>query len=227
MTGHGNRSGHISAKRVMIDKSNAVVLGSLSAAIFVVVFAGFAFRELLSKRSYQAKVISSKQTALKQLQDNIKSVDTLVEQYKAFATSEVNLIGGSSTGSGPRDGDNPKIVLDSLPSQYDLPGHVSSLENILLQGGYSIKSIGGTETSEGNNATPVEGTVLEIAVPMAVNVSYEAAQTLLATLEKSIRPIYVDKIDILAGAAGIEMTLSTRTFYQPEKTYRVEKQVVQ
>ncbi len=118
-------------------------------------------------------------------------------------------------------------MLDSLPSQYDLPGHVSSLENILLQGGYSIKNIGGTETPEGEDAAPAEGSALEIAVPMAVNVSYEAAQTLLTTLEKSIRPIYIDKIDILASDSGIEMTLSTRTFYQPEKTYSVEKQAVQ
>jgi hypothetical protein len=217
---------NVSAKHLMIDKSNAVMLASVSIAVFLVVFCMFSFKELLVKRSYQARVISEKEKALKQLKDNNKNVSTLVAQYKAFATDSVNIIGGNPGGTGPRDGDNPKLVLDSLPSKYDFPGLVSSIENLLVSGGYSIKGIGGTEDVAQQNATGSDAPV-EIALPMTIEGSYDSVQSLFVTLERSIRPIYVDTVSISASGGKIDLSLTTRTFYQPEKLFVVDKKVVQ
>ncbi len=106
-----------SAKRVQIDKANFTILIVMSVACFLTIFSLIASRALLQQRSYQAGVIEKKETAREQLKQNIVARDQLVDQYKIFVGNQQNLIGGSSSGTGDKDGDNAKLVLDALPSQ--------------------------------------------------------------------------------------------------------------
>src|SRR5262245_18703411 len=117
-----------SHKHVLIDKANQVALIALSAAVVILMFSLFATQALIKQNAYNQKVIGAKKEALKQIKQNRANVDELVKSYEAFASEPVNIIGGNPTGSGPKDGNNPKIVLDSLPSKYDFPGFASSME---------------------------------------------------------------------------------------------------
>ena len=134
-----------SVKHVQIDKANSRMVAIVAMAAFVVVFSLVASRALLGQRSYQARVIAGKQKAVKQLKDNITSVDSLVKSYSVFVSSSTNVLGGNSTGTGAQDGDNAKLVLDALPSQYDFPALATSLEKILTSKNYKINSITGTD----------------------------------------------------------------------------------
>jgi hypothetical protein len=62
---------------------------------------------------------------------------------------------------------------------------------------------------------------------MTIEGSYDSVQSLFVTLERSIRPIYVDTVSISASGGKIDLSLTTRTFYQPEKLFVVDKKVVQ
>ncbi len=143
-----------STKRALIGKANSTMVIAVGVAAVLATFSLVSARSLIIKRSYQARVISQQEKARDQLKKNIEAVSTLKTSYEGFVERNPNLIGGSITGTGEQDGDNAKIVLDALPSKYDFPGLVSSLEKILKDRNYNIKSISGTdeETSQNSSA---------------------------------------------------------------------------
>lgn len=217
----------------IIDKSNTKMLITVSGTVFLVVFCLVVSRSLINQSFYQNKVISKKKEALKTLDTNIKSASDLEASYLSFATEPVNVIGGNPSGDGPKDGDNAKIVLDALPSVLDYPGLSSSIEKILVGGGYSITSIGGSEestvpvASEEDAPIVAESAPVEVPYPLATNSSPELALSLLETLEKSIRPFKIGSLKIEGNGNNLGLTINMVTYFQPEKTLQITKEVVQ
>jgi hypothetical protein len=209
---------HISSKHIMIDKANTTVVIAISIASFLTVFSLIASKALLSQRSYQARVITEKQKAKTQLDKNVKAADSLVVSYKAFAEQQTNLIGGSSTGSGPHDGDNAKLVLDALPSKYDFPALTSSLEKILLDNHFKIEGIGGTDDELTYNTTDQNASgAVEMPFSLTVEANYSSIQNLLKVLEQSIRPFEIRKVSFNGTDNSLRATINGVTYYQPEK----------
>jgi hypothetical protein len=217
-----------SARHMMIDKANATMLATIGVAAFIVTFSLVASKALVSQSRYQSRVIKEKSTTLKRLQDDNKNFNSLVSSYQAFAERKVNMLGGNPKGNGPKDGDNPKLVLDALPSKYDFPGLISSLEKLLKEGGYRINAIGGTddELAQSNTATD-SPTPIELPFPLTVTTDYTGAQNLLLSLERSIRPIKVEQLSITAGGSDLSVSVSAKTYYQPEKKLKVSTKEVQ
>lgn len=217
--------GHKSEKHEKLDKENTKIVAAVGGAAFIVVFSLFAIQALISQSLYQNRVISEKKTALRQLRDNKTAVEELRGSYTAFVNEEENVIGGSRDGDGPADGNNAKIVLDALPSEYDYPGLASSIEKILVDGGYNIEAVGGTEDTALAGST--DPTIpVEIPYPFSVNATPKATQELLETLEKSIRPFYIDSLTIRSSQAGLRTNVGLRTFYQPGVVYELDSKVV-
>jgi len=216
-----------SSKYGLIDRANAVMLAIIALSTVVVIFSLIAIKFLVGQGGYQTRVIKAKTTALKQLKENNTNVTQLVSSYKAFADTSVNVLGGNPKGTGVKDGDNPKLILDALPSKYDFPGLTSSIEKLLKSGGYKIDSLGGTddEVAQQNTASDNPQPV-QIPFPISVTTNYDGAQNLLATLENSIRPMYVDSIDITAASGQLRLMVITHTFYQAEKTMKIGTKVI-
>jgi hypothetical protein len=118
----------VSSKHLAINKANAQIVGIVAAAAFISIFCLVASKAVLSQNSYNARVISAKEKAHKQLQNNLKAVNNLTISYKAFDETATNVIGGTAGGTGDNDGSNSKIIIDALPSAYDFPALTSSLE---------------------------------------------------------------------------------------------------
>jgi len=215
-----------SPKRLQIDKANARVVAAVAGASFLVVFSLVASKSLLSQRSYQGRVIKAKETAVKQLKSNVDASKQLVSSYTAFVSTPQNIIGGNPNGSGDRDGNNAKIVLDALPSKYDFPALVASLEKLLSDPSYKIQSIVGTD-DEVNQQNATQSSA-PIPMPFEIDVTgnYTAIQNLVGTLERSIRPIEVQKVSFTATSGGVNAQISAQTFYQPEKSLTITKKDV-
>lgn len=216
------------SKRLLIDKANATMLVTIGITAFIVVFSLVAIKSLFSQSGYQSRVLSEKQKALKQLKENNKNVASLVESYKSFASEPQNVLGGNPSGASVIDGDNPKIILDALPSKYDFPGLISSMEKLLKDGGYQIESLGGVddEVAQQNTASDKPAPV-EMPFPFSVNTSGETgAKNLFMLLEKSIRPIDVTSLSIVVGQNGMKISVSAKTYYQPEKDLKITTKVV-
>lgn len=217
----------LSSKRLQISKANLYIVSVVAIACFVSIFALTASKALLSQRSYQAKVIAQKETAKKQLQSNLDARDQLVAQYKGFVSTGTNVIGGSNDGQGDRDGDNAKIVLDALPSVYDYPALTASIEKLLTDNGLTIVSIGGTD-DEVNQSNVSSGTPTPVEMPFTVSFSgkQENIKEFLSVLQRSIRPIHVQQSTISGNDAQLTVSLTAKTYYQPEKNLTIRKEVV-
>jgi hypothetical protein len=220
---------NISTKRMQIDKANVTIVIVAALAAFLTVFSLVACKSLLSQRTYQSRVIQKKEVAKKQIDANIKAVATLQNSYKQFVERPDNVIGGSATGQGDRDGDNAKIVLDALPSQYDFPALATSLEKIITEKNAKIVSIKGTD-DELNQAKSAESAVEPVEIPFDISVqaTYPGTKDLIDTFERSIRPFNLSTVSLAAaGDGGIVLDISAKTYYQPGKTLNVKKEVVQ
>ena len=219
-----------STKRLLIDRANATMLIMIGGAAFIVVFCLIASKALLDQSGYQSRVTKAKELTLKQLMANNNSVETLVASYKTFASDPQNIIGGSAKGSNANDGDNPKIVLDALPSKYDYPGMVSGFEKMLKSpktNTFTLTTLTGSDDEIAQQQAAAGGAVaIQIPFSLSVKASYDGTKDLLTTLEKSIRPIYVSKVSITANGDSLNESVEAITFYQPEKPLNITSTVV-
>lgn len=218
-----------SMKRLAIDKANTQMIVILSVAAFISVFCLVASKAVLSQNAYNAKVISAKEKANKQLEDNIKAADTLVNHYEAFVDTSTNAIGGNKSGTGDNDGDNAKIILDALPSAYDFPALTSSLEKITSDRKLNVSSITGTDdqVNQQGNATSTKPQAVPMPFELTINdASYQGVQSLIDAFEHSIRPIQIDKLEISGGGTKMQAVVTAHTYYQPGISLNIKKEVV-
>jgi hypothetical protein len=214
-------------KRMAISKANAQMVAVVAVASFVTVFCLVASHAVLSQNSYQARVITAKDKANSQLKSNITAYNNLANSYEKFVSTPTNVIGGNPSGSGSKDGDNAKIILDALPSSYDFPALASSLEQLLS--GYKITSITGTDdqVNQQTNTTSVNPQPVSMPFTFSIsNASYASVGQLITTLQQSIRPIQIDSIDLSGASSDMTMTVNAHTYYQPGKSVSITKQVV-
>lgn len=200
-----------SKKHGLISKNNTRMFVILAVAGVILSFSLVSSITLIKRMNYQAKVINERTKVQKQLKDNLSAVDSLLAAYKNFDSAAESVIGTSDS--------NSKIVLDALPSKYDFPALATSLENLLVNGGFSDINITGSDneaTAEQNSTTPKP---IEIPFTISAKGTYANLQTLIGNLQRSIRPFKILKLDITASANADSMnfTISAVTYYQPEK----------
>jgi hypothetical protein len=215
-------------KRSLITKANSRIVWATGIAAFVVIFAGVACKTLVSQANYQNRVISEKKKALATLQSDLNARDSLVSSYKAFVSTPQNVLSGNPEGDGPQDGDNAKIVLDSLPSRYDFPALATSLEKLITSQGLQIVAISGTDDEVAQAANQSSTAPAPVPIPFKIQVggSYDAIRSLVDVLERSIRPIQVQNLQITGTDGSMTATIDAQTFYQPEKSLSIKSEVV-
>jgi hypothetical protein len=219
---------HLSSKHAIIKKANLVIVVVVSLAVFISIFSLFIAKALLNQSAYQQNVIDEKKSALKIAKQNNEDIKSLEQSYLSFATEVTNIIGGSSQGTGPQDGANPKIVLDSLPSEYDFPALSSSIEKLLTDNGYLIDRLGGSEEVQpvDQSTSSADGVIPEIPYDMTVTTNKEGAKKLLDILERSIRPFYVESIELSGTDSNLSTKIALKTFFQPAIKFDIKTEVV-
>jgi hypothetical protein len=216
----------ISLKQLAIDKDNTAILIAVGAASFILVFSLIAGNALLKQRSYQAKVIGKKKTALRQLKQNSEEVEKLKNSYQVFVSGDQNVLGGNAKGTGDKDGENSRLVLDALPSKYDFPGLATSLEKTFRP--YGIESITGTDDEIAQAAASASASPQPVDIPfsLVVNSSAQSSKQALELFEKSIRPFQIQKIGLTGQAGDLKMTITGKTYFQPAKKFDVKTETV-
>jgi hypothetical protein len=216
----------LTGKRKQIDKSKTQMFGIIVAASIISVGCLVTAKSLFSQANYVNKVAGVKEKAVSQLKKNKDAVAKLDESYKIFANQNPNLLGGSTTGTGPRDGDNGKLVLDALPSAYDYPALITSLDGLFSK--YKVGGLGGSDTSGDivdDTATQASSPV-EMPFTASVTASYTEFQQLLKDLDHSIRPIQLGMLSVGGKQDQLSVSLTATTYYQPETGPKVETKVV-
>lgn len=213
----------ISPKKLQIDKANATMFTVIAVAGVLVVFSLVSSRALLSQAGFQGRVIKEKKTANDKLEENIKAVKELESSYAVFAKDPTNVLGGSSTGFGPKDGDNAKIVLDSLPSKYDFPALATTIEKMLLNRDFKIEGISGTdeEASQGASTGNAAPEPQPISFSIEATSGYNQTRELVKDFERSIRPFEIKILELTGSEISMRVSATLQTYYQPAKTLEI------
>lgn len=219
----------LSSKRVAIDKASAQMVSIVAVAAFVTVFCLIASKAVLSQNQYNSRVMSAKQKAYNQIQDNTKAFDDLQKSYKAFDSTSTNVLGGIAVGTNDNDGTNSKIILNALPSAYDFPALTSSIEKMLSERGLKATSITGTDDQVNQQGNLLSPDPKPVEIPFTFTVtgaSYTGVNELFKALQSSIRPFQVDKVDISGGGNNMSVTVTAHTYFQPARSITPTTKVV-
>lgn len=216
-------------KRSLITKANSTMVVATSIAAFLVVFCLVASKTLLSQAAYQNRVISGKKTALNQLKTDLGARDSLVNSYKTFVSGSQNILGGNTGGAGQQDGNNAKLVLDALPSQYDFPALVTTLGQMITSENLQITGITGTdqELMQQNNQSSASPSPISMPFQVQVQGTYQAIQNLVNLFEHSIRPFQIQTVQYSGSESNMSASISGQTFYQPAKSLSITTRTVQ
>ncbi|MGI9028065.1 MAG: hypothetical protein ACR2FM_04470 [Candidatus Saccharimonadales bacterium] len=217
----------LSAKRIEIDKAQLTILVASGAAAFVIAFCMVAGKSLLDQRAYQARVIGKKQIALKQVKSNAEAYKKLNTSFEQFDDPVANILGGNPAGTGDKDGDNARIVLDALPSKYDFPALTTSVEKIFKDNGFQIKEIIGTDDEVAQSQQISIPQPVELPFSVKIGISGTSGSSAVNLLERSIRPIQVKSLTFkVEQGEQPELTINAKTFYQPSKIFKVETEQI-
>ncbi len=218
-----------STKRVAISRANAQMVAVLGVASFVSVFCLFAAKAVWSQNSYQSRIISAKELANSTLKKNIDTYNKLAVSYNTFNKATPNVIGGVPGAAGEKDGSNAKIILDALPSSYDFPALTSSIEKLVNASNLKLSSITGTDDEVNQQKTKAQATPKAVPIPFAFAVkdaNYTSVKALISSLERSIRPIQIDTIEVSGGGNSMTVTVNAHTYFQPAKDVSITKKVI-
>jgi Tfp pilus assembly protein PilO len=201
---------------------------STTVAAFILVFTLVAGKSLVSQMNYQNRVIDAKKTALKHLKEDLQARDTLQQSYNSFIAQNPNVLGGDANGTGDKNGDNAKIVLDALPSRYDFPALTTSLEKLINDQNLKIMSINGTdeEATQAANATSPNPQPVAMPFQIQVNGSYQSIKDLTDVMLKSIRPFQIQTLELSGDQSNMIARIAAQTYYQPEKDLNITTKVV-
>ena len=216
----------LSLKQLAINNDNTSIIITIGLATFIFIFSCVASNALLKQRAYHATVIGKKKAALAQLKKNTEEVEKLKKSYIAFADSQENVLGGSATGNGDKDGENPRLVLDALPSKYDFPALATSLEKVFSQ--YKIENLQGTDDEIAQSAAEASASPQPLEIPFAVSTggSEAAAKDVLLLYERSIRPIQISKLKLESAGDSLKISVEAKTYFQPQKKFDVKPEAV-
>ncbi len=229
------QKGRISLKQVMIDKNNSNIVLIAAIAAFITVFCLVASKSLVDKMMYQSKVTDKKETALQLLNENVNAVDKLSKSYNSFATSDTNILEGSSLITGENNGKNTTIITDALPYKYDFPALVTSLEKIMIADNVTISGISGVDDEVQQQANTASANPEPVVMPFDIRgtAKYPDVQRLIVDLQRSIRPFVVQKLNLsvgggggTAGGATTNISISGETYYQPAKKFEITTEVI-
>jgi hypothetical protein len=243
-----------SIKHLQIHKANNMMFIAVGIATVVSVFSLISSKALLGESSYQHKVLKQRHQAADQLKKNIESAKALKQQYDAFEDQNPNIIGGRGgvdlaialsegqdqngavTVKGQvvkltgQDGDNAKIVLDALPSRYDFPALISSIEKIANLDNAPLQSVTGTDESISSAQDSASTAVPSAQQPMPFSITtqtdYNTTQTLVKDLERSIRPMDISRFSLHGNGTSMSATIESSTYFQqPIQLRIIEKEV--
>ncbi len=210
-----------SKENIKFDKSGSNLYLIIIICVVVTTFSLTSTKALIDQASYQRRVIGARQATVKQLRDNLQAAKSLSDQYSVFNGGTTNVIGGKNSSDPnvlPPDGDNARIVLNALPSNYDFPALISSMAKILADDQIGSPSVGGNDQSAQIDTNPRD-TTAPIAIPLTVNgtATYQAIRKLVNDLERSTRPYDIISLQLRGSNDNMAFALEMNTYFQPAK----------
>lgn len=188
-----------SGKRSAIESAKSTMLMSVIVASVLISFSVVALNFMWDMRGYNSRVIGAKREAEDTLKQNLANVPQLQQSYQLLEEGSVK----------------PETVLDALPSRYDFPALATSVSSLVTRSGLVINSFTGTDLGESAVQSQAQPQPVDIPFQLTVEGSYESIKKFIQNLDRSIRPMKVEKISLSGTNENMQAELDITSYYQP------------
>jgi hypothetical protein len=209
-------------KRQQIEVAGRNMFAWVVVAAVAVSFCLAAGQYLFSKWQYNNKVLTAKYQASDTLAQNIINAKDLKKEVDSLiANSDLGAVKTDPSDS------NLKSILDALPTTSDPAALATSLQlAILSHSGVTIESITVPPEPEQAADVIIPSNPQEIRFSFIASGSYAKVQAMVADLERTIRPISVQSINVTGNDANLRATIDAVTYYQPPKSVNAIQELV-
>lgn len=218
-------------KRQQIAGTRKEVLMWVAIASAVVVICLVVGMNIFQRIQYQMKVNTEISKTAKTMEANVKAIDGLIKNVNDLRANRL------LTAPGLKADDSTvfQVVIDALPTENDSVSLSSSLQNkILNRSGVTIEqiSVDGESSSSSNDDDEVTTSNVEFPVAQPINFrisivgTYESIKQTLADIERTIRPIIINSLEISGTDDRLTATIQATTYYSSNVNFQVgEKEV--
>lgn len=209
-------------KRQQIASANKMIFVWVIVASVAISFCGVTVQFLLRQAIFTQKVISAKLETQGTLSKNLENVEKLKENVNNLL-ADTRL---ASVKANPSD-TALKVVLDALPTSDDKSALGASLQQVILpKSGVTTSDLttisqGATEDTSGTTSGTKPSTFT-----FAASGDYSRIKAMLSDLERSIRPMDINKLTLQSTDGVIRATVDGVTFYSPEQTVQLGKKTI-
>lgn len=218
-------------KRQKIDQTNKQMMLWVAGAAAAVTICAMLAINLIGQIKYQAKIISKKSETSEILKTSLAAITDLTKNINTLQTDQNLLALRADT-----DDTAFNVVIDALPTEDDATALGSSMQEKVLAGsGVSLESfeysvINGTngvptDTSATKSST-IRPEAQAIAFRFKITGSYDSIKAALVNIEKTIRPIIIQNLDIDGTVNELSATISATTYYVPRVHYALGEESV-
>lgn len=215
----------MTTKHRQVDRDRTVALVAIGFASVALVAGFILARAFWSQANYLNKVADQKEAAVEQLNTNKESIDQLKKSYSEFISGNPNIIGGANNGTGLLDGDNAKLILDALPSTYDYPAFVTTIESLIRPN--KITELKGVDDVAQQSIEGGAPAAVEMPITITFTTSYDGFKNVMDLFKRSIRPLKVNKLVLGGTNSDLDVTIEVVSYFQPGTTMRIERNEVQ
>jgi len=208
-------------KRQQISKANRIVFAWIVAASLVIgvcgVFVQFLTRQLMFNNVIYGTLTETRTT----LDKNIKAYDGLKSSVdKLIASSNLSLLkkGENSTAL--------QVIIDALPTEENRSALATSMQSeVLGPAGVTINSfsVGEEDASATSNATIQNTDALSFQFSFSITGTYQQIQQAIKNIERSIRPITIQSVDVQGTSDKLSANITATTYYQPAKNIQLKE----
>ena len=218
-------------KRQQIAGTRKEVLMWVAIASAVVVICLVIGMNIFQRIQYQMKVNTEISKTAKTMEANVEAIDGLIKNVNDLRANRL------LTAPGLKADDSTvfQVVIDALPTENDSVSLSSSLQNkILNRSGVTIEqiSVDGESSSSSNDDDEVTTSNVEFPVAQPINFrisivgTYESIKQTLADIERTIRPIIINSLEISGTDDRLTATIQATTYYSSNVNFQVgEKEV--
>jgi len=178
----------------------AVLISFLSAGIAIVVG-----RSLINNMVLNARVISKKNAANKQISNNYTALKNLQTEYNGLGAIR-------------------ETIETSMPKRPNLPELYTMMENLGNTSQVTTQSVSPTTTTD---VDAVPGTGLQkLTVSVSVSGSYASIKTYLKNIELSARPLHIDSLNLGGNDTTMQASIVMTTYYQGAADLSIGSEVI-
>lgn len=213
-------------KRQQIASANKMIFVWVIVASVAIAFCGVTMQFLVRQAIFNQKIIGAKLETQGTLSKNLENVNKLKQNVDALE-ADTRL---ASVKANPGD-TNLKVVLDALPTADDRTALGASLQQVILpKSGVNVSDLT-TVTASDDTTGDVAGAVTDSKTPtssfnFAATGSYDSVKTMLGDLERTIRPINVQKLALQSSDGQVKATVDGVSYYSPQLTVKLGKKTL-